>query len=1084
MTNFREDLTNVVSAALPSDSEGGNKAVCFTFFTSKTALSKTFTLNLAGQIEKTATAQMYEGIAVRQKIHFSEFVKALEAAKEKNAFAYGVHDASYPDKVHIRVGGKADPDKSILARTQDYYQFEGAGIFMIDHDPSEFGFPHDTESLLALLAVIMPEFAQSARIERGSLSAGVHFPDEQPQAGKGFRLYFPVANARDIPRFSDNLLKRLWLHGAGFIALSKSGAKLTRTVLDGSVYTPERLDFTGSPIVGTGLAYTPSQPIFHDGQTLDTSLLSDLTQDELTRYEQLIADAKKAIEPESQTAQNKFVADKIADMVMGGVVIEVAHKTISAITETGFKQLYGDYILDFKASGKITVAELLKQGERFDKQPLADPIEGRDYGSTTAKFFWNKGNKPLINSFAHGAETKYFLFAEKPMEHGEDYPKIEDRPCYKVFDDWWYKEKGGKAQKPGVWFFTASAGTEQEPPRLIDSWLCSPLYVLSNARSKHDVMWGSVLKFQNKDKKWHYWNMPSKMLAGTTVEIIGELADRGIDFDRKMRNQIAEYINVQHPTERILTAPDIGWFTTVNGKRFVLPTQTLGGNDDVIYRGDFSQQDNHFLPQGTLEDWRSSVSALAINNHYLTLCIAVGFTGALLEMLAVDGVGIHAYNDSSCGKSTGQAAASSIWGNPKDCVKSWKTTANGLEGAAALFNDGLLALDEMGDAEPKEVSDALYMLVNGRGKNRANVNGLSRKSNVWRVATLSNGEHPIETFLAKRGITAQAGQLARFLQFPVKSKFGVHDDLHNCKGGAAFSDLIKTNTAKQYGTAGVAFIQNLITHDEQDIRSLFDDLQKSIVEDHGQLEGQEHRAAKAFSVIALAGELATSYGITGWKKGSALNTTKNFFKLWRDTRGHGDLESTRILDTIKSYAERFGDARFTCILDDTRLHGERSGYWRDTDKGRQWLFTKSGLQQATQGYDIKQVIAVLKISGWLELDGQRKTAKTAVFKNNESKSDRFYHVNIPDFESHLENIGVSGVSGVSSLNLNVNNANTFENLGVSGVSVYENTTANTLDANTANTFKNKGVSEITYINQKPSTANTANTDKTPNTKKF
>ncbi len=220
------------------------------------------------------------------------------------------------------------------------------------------------------------------------------------------------------------------------------------------------------------------------------------------------------------------------------------------------------------------------------------------------------------------------------------------------------------------------------------------------------------------------------------------------------------------------------------------------------------------------------------------------------------------------------------------------------------------------------------------------------------------------------------------------------------------------------------------------------------------------------------------------EKGSALNTTQYYFKLWRDTRGHGDLESSRILGTIKSYVERFGDARFTCILDDTRLHGERSGYWRDTDKGRQWLLTKSGLEQATLGYDFKQVTAVLKLSGWLELDSQGKTTKTAVFKNNELMSKRFYHVIIPEINPHLENIGVSGVSGVSLLNLKENNANTFEKSGVSGVSVDQNPTANTRHANTANTFKNEGVSEITYINQKPNTANTANTDKTLNTKKF
>jgi hypothetical protein len=54
------------------------------------------------------------------------------------------------------------------------------------------------------------------------------------------------------------------------------------------------------------------------------------------------------------------------------------------------------------------------------------------------------------------------------------------------------------------------------------------------------------------------------------------------------------------------------------------------------------------------------------------------------------------------------------------------------------------------------------------------------------------------------------------------------------------------------------------------------------------------------------------------------------------------------------------------------------------------VFTKSGLQQATKGYDIKQVVDALKAAGWLMLDNEGKSATRANFKNNETNENRFY----------------------------------------------------------------------------------------------
>jgi putative DNA primase/helicase len=117
------------------------------------------------------------------------------------------------------------------------------------------------------------------------------------------------------------------------------------------------------------------------------------------------------------------------------------------------------------------------------------------------------------------------------------------------------------------------------------------------------------------------------------------------------------------------------------------------------------------------------------------------------------------------GKTTCVRAGCSVWGGA-NYMRSWQSTANGIEAAAVLFNDGLLCLDELGQADPWEVSQVIYFLANGQGKQRANRYGAARRIHRWNVIVLSTGEHSIETHLEQKCIQAKAGQSVRLLNVP------------------------------------------------------------------------------------------------------------------------------------------------------------------------------------------------------------------------------------------------------------------------------------------------------------------------------
>ena len=381
--------------------------VTFTKYSSNSPVSKLYWVENE-VVHKQAAAQMHTGTAERVTMPFVEFPDALSRATEKQAFGYGLHSLNHPDKVKIAVSGKEHPEKHIIARTKDYFQYLGSGVVMIDHDPNEFGQTMTADELMAVLIAIHPDIAQAASVVRGSVSSGVHRMGESLRTDKGFHIYIPVKNAADIPRYGKVLFDRLWLAKFGFIALASNGALLVRTVIDGAVFSPERLDFVGKPIIsGGGLEYTPPKAIYTEGGLLDTESQQNLTEDEQVEVKQLMADAKEAIKPTAATKQTEWATAKVETMTGAGVPIEKAKAAINLILSGDCQDLYDDFILDF-TTGAVSVAEVLASPKDFDGKALSDPIEGIGYGTTTAKFYWNKGDKPFINSQAHGG-CKYFL---------------------------------------------------------------------------------------------------------------------------------------------------------------------------------------------------------------------------------------------------------------------------------------------------------------------------------------------------------------------------------------------------------------------------------------------------------------------------------------------------------------------------------------------------------------------------------------------------------------------------------------------------------------------------------------------------
>jgi putative DNA primase/helicase len=131
------------------------------------------------------------------------------------------------------------------------------------------------------------------------------------------------------------------------------------------------------------------------------------------------------------------------------------------------------------------------------------------------------------------------------------------------------------------------------------------------------------------------------------------------------------------------------------------------------------------------------------------------------------------------------------------------------------------------------------------------------------------------------------------------------------------------------------------------VASFIPSAKKKLIGDE-KLSPQEARGAKRFALAAMAGELATHYGITGWKAGDALKGVRECFNQWH------------------------GDSRFSLLdgSDDYPVHNRAGYYTREVGK-LTYLFNDDGMKEATKENGLKRTIETLIKRGWLEKQGTR-----------------------------------------------------------------------------------------------------------------
>ena len=372
--------------------------------------TKVFDLDDSGQLQKQSAANIFEGAVKTTTVKgLDELRDLLEKLPSRCAFCFGVADkkkARLLTQETLRSGSYPDA----VARDRDHFSFrEGRpGILMLDCDARDDEPALNWQDIDQVIAEIIPDWLETQRLWRASSSSFLYTSDGSELIGiGGWRCYVMVDDASAIPAVGAYIYQRLWEMGHGYIFISQSGQALDRSLVDASVWQPERIDFAAEPVLGDGLERRAPQSILLGSVPLLASdaVTSPLTLTQWRQSSEVLRKAKDEVRQECEEVRRAYVAARVE--VLKHDFPQASEESLHKVMHQAIEHhiLSSDFVLYRPDGSSVTVGELLADPEKWHQARFADPLEP-EYRNDSRIAYANldpaSGSDPYLYSHAHG----------------------------------------------------------------------------------------------------------------------------------------------------------------------------------------------------------------------------------------------------------------------------------------------------------------------------------------------------------------------------------------------------------------------------------------------------------------------------------------------------------------------------------------------------------------------------------------------------------------------------------------------------------------------------------------------------------
>ena len=281
-------------------------------------------------------------------------------------------------------------------------------------------------------------------------------------------------------------------------------------------------------------------------------------------------------------------------------------------------------------------------------------------------------------------------------------------------------------------------------------------------------------------------------------------------------------------------------------------TQTIYDGQNEFLQRYLALTDQKGSPDVWMQEIRDQRRILG---NTLMIPMASALASPLIPILGVNNYILDIYGTTQNAKSVLLMLIASMFGNPElgnGIIGNFMMTVTGIETFANMLNNFPLILDDSksADAKVEKSFEALiYMLCNGKGKQRSNKDLGNDYERTWRLTVLTSGEKP----LAEK--VQGGGAIGRVLEMPVMDhKIFNRDRIGNTLDDTAanleahrIAEFAKAN----HGWFFRRWIDVIINMDVNDINSIYEDMVMTL----SKISGINNKQTDSLAVILTADKI-------------------------------------------------------------------------------------------------------------------------------------------------------------------------------------------------------------------------------------
>lgn len=267
-------------------------------------------------------------------------------------------------------------------------------------------------------------------------------------------------------------------------------------------------------------------------------------------------------------------------------------------------------------------------------------------------------------------------------------------------------------------------------------------------------------------------------LAGvlSKEKFIGTIASYGITALGKKQDMLMLYVtkwveDLQLKSNAEKAHKQFGWLEDDSG--IIVGDREIRATD-IVYSPPSAPTLPHvplFQPKGDFHVWKDIVNVYGREGmEGRAFAFFMGFGSMLMKFTALDGFLLNLVSrESGSGKTTILQAINSIYGRPKDLLLTPKDTYNSRMQRLGTMQNFAVTMDEITNMAPDQMSQQVYDVTSGRGKNRMRQHDNAERMNhtKWQTGMItSSNRYVTDALLSIKNFPD--GELKRIMEINIK----------------------------------------------------------------------------------------------------------------------------------------------------------------------------------------------------------------------------------------------------------------------------------------------------------------------------